>query len=165
MKKALFYSFLSIFILVTPGLASNKSVRQFHGEGQVLTVDPVYSQITIQHKAIKDFSGDRASEFYVSSPDLLKKIQKNDLVAFDLTDNKGDVKINKIAKTGVAIPKDDGLPLGQVVNDVLQGTGDVVKGVTEPIPPVHEAAKSATAVSDATGEAVEQTTPQVKNNF
>ena len=165
MKKVLLFSFISLLSIVLPATAAESKTRQFHGSGEVLTVDPVYSQITIQHKAIKDLSGDRDSEFFVESQDMLKGIEKGDLVEFDLTDTKGDVKINKIEKTGVAPPKSDGVPLGQAVHDVLEGTGNVVKGVTEPLPPAHEVAKGATSFTDATGDALKEGDPELKNKF
>ena len=165
MKKAAHYFLFFTFFISTIGHAAESASRQFHGSGEVISVDAVYSQVTIHHKAIKDFSGDRDSEFYVSSPDILKNIQKGDLVVFDLTDKKGDVKIEKIEKTGVAPPKDEGTPLGQAVHDVLKGTGNVVKGVTEPIPPVHEVAKGAASVTDATGDALKEDGTEVKNKF
>ena len=165
MKRASFYFLFLSFFISLPSHAAESQARQFHGSGEVITVDPVYSQVTIQHQAIKGFSGDRESEFFVQSPDMLKNIQKGDLVEFDLTDNKGDVKIEKIQKTGVAQPKNEGTPLGQAVQGVLEGTGNVVKTVTEPIAPVHEVAKGATSVTDAAGEALKDDAPEVKNKF
>ena len=165
MKKALIFSFILLFLFCRPLFAEDFKTHQFHGSGEVLTVDPVYSQITIEHAPIKDFSAGNDSEFFVQSPEMLKGIQKGDLVEFDITDNKGDVKIEKITKTGVAPPKSEGTPLGQAVHDVLQGTGDVVKGVTEPIAPVHEVAKGATTVTDATGDAFKESSPENKAKF
>ena len=165
MKKVLLFSFISFFSIVLPAHAAQSKMHQFHGTGGVLTVDPVYSQVTLRHKAIKDFSGDRDSEFFVKSPELLKGIEKGDLVEFDLTDTKGDVKIDKIQKTGVASPQSDTVPLGQAVHDVLQGTGNVVKGVTEPLPPAHEVARGATSITDATGDALKEGDSQLKTKF
>ena len=165
MKKVLLFSFISFLSIVLPATAAESKARQFHGTGEVLTVDPVYSQVTLRHKAIKDFSGDRDSEFFVKSADLLKSIEKGNLVEFDLTDTKGDVKIDKIQKTGVAPPKSEGVPLGQAVHDVLEDTGNVVKSVTEPLPPVHEVAKGATSVTDATGDALQEGDPELKSKF
>ena len=165
MKKALIYSILSLVLLSRPSFASDPQVKQFHGSGEVLSVDPVYSQISIEHAAIKDFPVGNDAEFFVESPDLLKGIQKGDLVEFDVTDTKGDVKINKIVKTGAALPKKETMPLGQAVSDVLHGTGNVVKDVTSSIPPVHEVAKGATQVTDASGDAVSDASPEVKNKF
>ena len=164
MKKAMFYSLFLILFIAWPAHGA-ETVRQFHGRGEVLSVDAVYSQVTIHHKAIKDFSGDRDSDLFVNSPDMLKNIQKGDLVEFDLTDTKGDVKISKIEKTGVAPPKSEGTPLGDVVHGVIQGTGNVVKGVTEPITPVHEVAKGATNVTDAAGDALKDKGSEVSNKF
>ena len=165
MKKVLIFSFISFFLFSQSSFAADAKVRQFHSTGEVLSVDPVYSRVTIEHAPVKDFPSGNDSEFFVESASLLKGIQKGDLVEFDLTDTKGDVKINKIVKTGVAAPKSDTLPLGRAVSDVLHGTGDVVKGVTAPIAPVHEVAKSATSVTDASGDAVSDASPEVKNKF
>ena len=165
MKKALIFSLISFLLFCHSSFAANSKVEQFHGSGEVLTVDPVYSQVTIRHDAIKDFAADSDTEFFVSSPELLKNIRTGDLVDFDFADNQGDVKINKIQKTGEASPKNDNMPLGQAVNDVLHGVGDVVKEVTQPIPPVHEVDKGATGVTDAGGDALTGASPEVKNKF
>ena len=165
MKKALIFSFISLFLFCQPSFAADPKTQQFHGSGEVVTVDPVYSQITIEHAPIKGFSAGNDSEFFVQSPEMLKGIQKGDLVEFDITENKGDVKIEKITKTGVAPPKSEGTPLGEAVHDVLQGTGDMVKGVTSPIAPVHEVAKGATSVTDATGDALKESGPENKAKF
>ena len=165
MKKVLLFFFISFLSIVLPLSAAESKIRQFHGSGEVLTVDPVYSQVTLRHKAIKDFSGDRASEFFVESQDMLKGIEKGDLVEFDLTDTKGDVKIDKIEKTGVAQSKSEDVPLGRAAHDVLEGAGNIVKGVTEPLPPAHEVAKGATSVTDATGDALQSGDPELKSRF
>ena len=164
MKKVLIFSFISLLSIV-PSARAAGAVRQFQGSGEVLTVDPVYSRLTIHHKAIKDFSGDADTEFFVKSQDILKDIQTGDLVDFDLTDNKGDVQIEKITKTGVAPPKKEGTPIGQVVHDVLAGTGDAVRTVTTPIAPAHEVAKKATSVTDATGDALQDAGTEAKAKF
>ena len=165
MKKVLIFAFISFFSLCQNSFADEPELREFHGSGEVLTVDPVYSQISIEHAAFKDFPAGNDTEFFVESADILKGIQKGDLVEFDVTDHKGDVKITKIQKIGIAPPKKDESTLGQAVSDVLHGTGDVVKGVTQPITPVHEVVKSATTVTDASGDAVSDASPEVKNKF
>ena len=165
MKNSLIFSFISLFLFCQPLFAADAKTREFHGSGEVLTVDPMYSQITIKHSAIKGFSSGDEAEFFVESAAFLKGIQKGDLVEFDVTDTKGDVKITKIEKTGVAMPKRDGSTLGQAVSDVLHGTGDVVRGVTTPIAPVHEVVKGATSFTDAGGDAVSDASPEVKSKF
>ena len=156
MKKTAVFTFISLF-LTSATLHAAKDVRHFQASGEVVTVDPVYSQITIEHPAIRDFSSGGQTQFYVSSADLLKGLAKRDLVDFEFTDNKGDVKIDKITKTGMAPPKQEGIPVGQAVQGVLQGTGEVVKTVTSPIPPVSEALGGAV---DSTASA---TDPKVKD--
>ena len=165
MKKVLIFTLISFFLFCQASFAANSKVRQFHGGGEVLTVDPVYSQVTIRHSAIKDLALDSETQFFVSSPVLLKGIRTGDLVEFDITDNKGEVIIEKIEKTGVAPPKNEGTALGQAVHDVLQGTGEVVRGVTEPLPPAHEVAKGVTSATDATGDALRDSAPEAKTKF
>ncbi len=165
MRKILIFSFISFFLFYYSSSSADSKVQQFQGNGEVLSVDPVYSQISIQHAAIKDFPSGNDSEFFVTSRDLLKGIQKGDLVEFEGTDNRGDVKIDKIKKTGVVPAKNDNIQLGQAVNDVLHGTGEVVKGVTQPIAPVHEVVKSATSITDTSGDALTDASPEIKNKF
>ena len=166
MKKTFFLLTLFSFLIAPALFAAEPQVRQFSGSGEVTSVDPLYSRITIQHHAIKDFAGDTETEFVVASADLLKKISKGDLVDFEFTDSKGDVKIDKITRTGQAAPKQEGIPVGKAVQDVLVGTGDVVKGVTQPITPVHEAANSTMdATTNATGSVLNDANPDVKRKF
>ena len=123
---------------------ASEAKRQFKGSGEVVSVDPVYSQITILHGAITGFDSEGETNFYVADTTVLKNVSKGDLVDFQLTDTKGDVKIDRLEKTGIASPKEDGVPLGQAVQDTLQGTGQVLKAVTSPLPPVSEAIGGAT---------------------
>ena len=164
MKNAIVFSVISFFLLVLPAHAAS-NVRDFHGSGEVITVDPVYSQVTIRHGAIKDFAGDTTTDFNVSSADMLKNIQKGDLVEFDFKDTKGDVKIEKITKTGVAEPENEGSPFGQTVQGVLQGTGDVVRGVTRPLPVANEVGNAVGDTTEATGDALKNTPTESKTKF
>ncbi len=82
------------------------STRHFEGYGEVLSVDPITSQITIQHRSIKGLEGSGDTQFYVSDAAMLKGIEKHDLVEFDLVEIKGDLKIEKLEKTGVALPRE-----------------------------------------------------------
>ena len=138
MKKATISLLFFLLLNVSYGHTA-ESARQFKGNGEVVTVDPVYSQITILHGAIKGFAQDSSTQFYVTDAAHLKNITKGDLVDFDLTDTKGDVKITKIMKTGVASPKENGIPIGQAVRETLQGTGQVLGAITSPLPPVSDA--------------------------
>ena len=148
MKKTALLAFLSFFL--TSSLYAADAVRHFKASGEVSTVDPVYSQVTIEHHAIRGLAGSGVTEFYVSEAALLKGISTGDLVDFEITDTKGDVKIGKITKTGVAPPKEEGLPIGEAVQQTLHGTGEVLKTVTSPLPPVSEAIGGAV---DATASA------------
>ena len=164
MRKAIVFSVISLLSLVLPAYAASKS-GDFHGNGEVITVDPVYSQVTIRHGAIKDLSGDATTDFYVASPDMLKNIQKGDLVDFDLKDDKGDVRIMKLTKTGVAEAESEGSPLGQTVQGVLQGTGDMVRGVTHPLPLASEVGNAVGDTTEATGDALKDTPTEAKTKF
>ena len=149
-------------LLVTNVAAQDK---RFEAQGEVTSVDPAVSRVTIQHKAIKGFSGDAETEFTVSDPALLAKIEKRDLVNFTVVDKRGDTRIEKIEKTGQAPPEEE-MTMGQVVQHVLVGTGEIAKGVTAPIPPAHEVMSGAVgATTDATGSVLDNVDTKVKNKF
>ncbi len=159
-------SVLFFLLLTTLYCHAANSSRQFSGKGEVITVDPVYSQITISHESIKGFAQEGEAEFYVTEAAILKGVTKGDLVDFELTDTKGDVKIDKIVKTGIAPPKDDGMPLGQALRDTLQGAGDVLGAVTAPIPPVSEAFHGAMAsTADVADPKIEDGKLKQKTSF
>ena len=163
MKKALFYFlFLSLFISI-PGHAADKT---YQGSGEVVTVDPLYSRITIETDAIKDYSAAGENEFVVSSPELLKDISRHDLVDFEIQEVRGEAKINKLTKTGVAPEEDEGTPIGKAVQEVLTGTGQVVKTVTTPITPVGAAIGNAVGdTTEATGNLVGDAKSDIKRKF
>lgn len=139
--------------------------KRFEGQGEVTSVDPAVSRVTIQHKAIKGFSGDAETEFTVSDPVFLAKIGKRDLVNFTVVDKRGDTRIEKIEKTGQAPPEEE-MTMGQVVQHVLVGTGEIAKGVTAPIPPAHEVMSGAVGTTtDATGSVLNSVDTKVKNKF
>ena len=166
MKNKPLYFAVSLFAAVcfvqTPSFAAAKRIE---AKGEVTSVDPVYSSVTIKHGAIKGFAGDGSSDFTVVSADLLKAINKSDLVDFTLVDEKGDVRIEKIVRTGQAVPeKEPGM--GKVVQDVLVGTGEVAKGITSPIEPAHQVVSGAVgATTDATGSLLNDADTQVKKKF
>ncbi len=151
-------SFLSTLVWAQP--------KHFEGKGQVTSVDPIYSHVTIKHGAIKGFSEPTETEFLVSSPDLLKKLEKRDLVDFQIVDNKGNVEIDKIVKTGQAPQENEDLTVGKVLQEALVGTGNVVKGVTAPLAPANEIVSGAVdGTTQATGSALEDIGPNTKNKF
>ncbi len=165
MKNVIISTLFFLLLSASYGRAAD-STRQFNGSGEVTSVDPVYSQITISHGAIKGFAQEGATEFYVADAASLKGVAKGDLVDFELTDTKGDVKINKVTKTGVAPQKEDGMPIGQAVRDTLQGTGEVLGAVTSPIPPVSEAFHGAmNSTADAADPKIENGELKQKARF
>ena len=145
--------------------ASFAAPKRTESEGEVLSVDPMYSRVTIKHGTIKGFAGDSETDFVVTSSDLLKPINKGDLVAFTLVDNKGDVRIEKITRTGQAVhEKEPGM--GKVVQDVLVGTGEVAKGITTPIEPAHQLVSGTVdAATGATGSLLSEADNKVKTKF
>ncbi len=164
MKKLFIFTFL--ITMFSPVLfAAEAQPKNYSAKGQVITVDPVYSQVTIHHGAIAGFSGEANTEFFAASGDMLKNIHTNDLVDFEFTDTKGDIKILKITKTGEALPEVE-KPLGTAVQEVLEGAGDVVKGVTEPIAPAHEVAGGVMdATTGATSNVLTDVSPEQKTKF
>jgi Cu/Ag efflux protein CusF len=164
MKKAVVFSVISLLSLAMPAHSASQD-RALRGTGEVITVDPVYSQVTIRHGAIKDYAGDATTEFYVTDASLLKNVQKGDLVDFSLKDEKGDVRIDKITKTGVAVFPATGSPLGETVQGVLHGTGEIVKSVTHPLPVAGEVGQALGDTTAATGDALRDVPTVGKTKF
>ncbi len=127
MKKTAVFAFLAFFLTLPPSHAF-EAVRQFKASGEVRTVNPVSSQVTIEHGTIKGLAGEGVTEFYVSDVAILKDIAKSDLVDFEITDTKGDVRITHITKTGVAPPREEGIPVGEALQQTFQGVGQAAKG-------------------------------------
>ena len=167
MKKALIFSFILVFLVsVSSSYAETSKSRDFQSHGEVVSVDPVYAQITIAHSAIKDFAGADETIFSVSDRELLKTVFKGDLVEFHIVDIKGDVHVDRLLKTGTASPKEGDFPLGRAVQGVLEGTGEVVKGVTTPIAPVHEVAAGALdTTTGATGAVLDDASTEKTAKF
>lgn len=155
MRKTVVFAFLAFFI--TSSCLAFENSRQFKASGEVRTVDPVYSQVTIEHGVIKGLAHDGVTEFYVTDAALLKGIETRDQVDFEITDNKGDVRITKITKTGVAPPREEGLPVGEALQQTFEGVGQAAATLTSPIPPVSE------AIGGATESAVGSTDPKIQD--
>ena len=164
MRKSLFYFlFLSFFIPLPSHAADSKT---FHGSGEVVTVDPLYSRITIDSGTIKGFSGGGKTEFVVDSQELLKGLSARDQVEFEILESNGEAKINKMTKTGTAPEKDPSTPLGKAVQEVLTGTGQAVKAVTTPITPVGAAVGEVVgSTTEATGNLLSEAKSDVKRDF
>ena len=156
MKKTAI-SVLFLLIFSASQCHAAERVRHFEGYGEVLSVDPISSQITIRHRAIKGLAGSGDTQFFVTDAAMLEGIEKHNLVELDLVETKGDLKVEKITKTGQALPQEDGIPLGQAVQDTLQGTGQVLKAVTSPLPAVSDAVSGA---ADSTADAAD---PKIKD--
>ena len=166
MKNKLLYFFVSLFAAVCFVQSSSfAAVKRIEAKGEVTSVDPVYSSLTIKHGVIKGFAGDGSTDFAVVSSDLLKSIHTGDLVDFTIVDDKGDVRVEKVIRTGQAVhEKEPGM--GRVVQDVLVGTGEVAKGITSPIEPAHQVVSGAVgATTDATGSLLDDADTQVKKKF
>ena len=84
---------------------------------------------------------------------------------FSIVDQNGDVRLSTITKTGVAEPEKEGR-MGQVVQDVLVGTGEVAKSITSPLPPAHEVVSGTVdATTGATGSLLSKADNKVKTKF
>ena len=164
MKKM--FLMLVLFLCAAGTFQAVAKPSQFESKGEVTSVDPLYSRVTIKHPAISGFSGDAETEFFVSSADLLKGISKGDLVDFTIVDEKGDTLIEKITRTGVAPVKDETLPLGRAVQGVLEATGEAAKTVSSPIAPAHEVVSGTVgATTGATDSVLHDASPDVKKKF
>lgn len=160
-------SLLTILFLFGAAAAVPAAESRFKSSGEVVSADPLYARVTIRHGAIKGFSGDAETEFAVASTDLLKGVRRRDLVEFEFTEEGGDARIDRLTRTGVAPPEEDPLPIGRAVQDVLEATGEVAKGLTSPVPPAHEVVSGTVgAATDATGSVLEDAKgPAVKKDF
>jgi Cu/Ag efflux protein CusF len=166
MKKQAALITLTALFLASYAFSADQAAKQFNGSGEVVSSDPVYSRVTIKHKPIQGFVGGVETEFVVASPAILKEINRHDLVDFSFEDSKGNIQITKITKTGITAPKNDSLPIGQAVQDVLVGTGHVAKVVTSPIPAVNEVVSGAVgATTDSTEPVLEDAKPEIKKSF
>lgn len=165
MKNRLFYIAVSLFATVCFVQSSSfAEVKRIEAKGEITSVDSVYRSVTIKHGAIKDFSGDGETAF-TADASLLKNINKHDLVDFTIMDDKGDVRLSTITKTGVAEPEVDP-KMGKIVQDVLVGTGEVAKGITTPIEPAHQLVSGTVdATTGATGSLLNEADNRVKTKF
>ena len=166
MKKAfIIASFLFSFLLFQT-LPAQAEVKRYQGVGEVVTVDPAYGRITINHNAIKGFSADEETDFSVTSPDLLRGLSRRDLVEFTIIEDKGDARVDGIKKYAVAPEKDDRLPIGKAVQGALESTAGAAKSVTTPIPAVHDVVGGTTdATTNATGAVLDDASNEVKTKF
>lgn len=140
--------------------------QTFDAKGEVVSADPLYGRVSIQHGAIKGFAGNEETEFVVKSKDLLNGLSKRDLVDFTIEENNGDAQIIRISKTGTAPPTDDRLPIGKIAQDVLVATGEVAKTVTMPIDPAHQVVSSTVgATTDVTGSVLKDAKDKVEQKF
>lgn len=152
MKKAIGLTVPFLLLLAAAAISAERPTR-FEGEGEIVTVDPAYGRVTIEHKAIKGFAGDDTSEFFVADASMLKGLGRRDTVKFTLIDQKGDVRVEKIEKTGVA-PEKKGeyLTMNDAVKGALHATGDVAGEITRPIEPIHEGTRAVTGATTDTAD-------------
>lgn len=156
-----------IAVILTQSICiAHAETKRYEGSGEVISADPLYSRVTIEHGPISGFSGGPETEFFVTSPAILKDISRRDLVNFVIVDQKGDARIEKIIKTGVAPEKEDGLQVGKAVQGALVSTGEAAKVIASPLPPAHEIVSGTVGVTtDATGSVLEEANPEVKQKF
>ena len=167
MKKPV--GLLVVFILMAcVSVFASESHKAYQGSGEVLSVEPLYSRITIRHGKIKGLSGGPESDFLSVSALLLKDVEKRDLVEFTLEEDRGDLRLVKITKIGQAQPKEESSEVDDALHGVLDATNRVAQGVTAPLPPAQRLVKGTLgAASDTTEGAVDvsEGNPQVKRKF
>jgi Cu/Ag efflux protein CusF len=165
MKKIHIAAVLFLCAMQAVSYADTSRQKTFQASGEVTGVSPMSSRISIKHDAIKGFSGAETTEFFVTSKSLVSHVATGDLVDFQIADNQGDVRIDKITRTGVAAPKENS-PLGRTVQGALESAGDAVNDVTKPIQPVNEIANSAMgATTKTTGGVLRDADTENKQQF
>lgn len=138
--------------------------RSIEATGEVLSVSPVYSRITIKHGLIPGYSESGETEFQAEPKEILSKISGGDLVQFTITETKGNSVITKIERTGVAVKEER--HLGQALQKTLEGAGDAATALVSPIAPAGEVVGAATtATTEATSSVLNQANPEVKQSF
>ncbi len=160
--------FLLIFLFSASSLfaADRSNAKRFTAQGEVVSVDPLYSRVTIQHDPIKGFPGGFETEFEVQSQALLKNISKSDEVLFEIEEVGGVAQIIKLERTGRSISHEDRMPLGRAAQGLLEGASSVVRTVTSPITPVNQITSAATdATTSATGAVLQDADSEVKAKF
>lgn len=163
MKNSFFLILAAAILVLHPQAV--QAAGTFEGEGVVESADPLYQRITIRHGGIKGFAGEGTTEFTVADASLIRNLSRRDLVKFTVNDQKNDTMITAIEKTGVEPPAEPS-KLGQIVHETLVVTGDVAKGITQPLPPAHEVVSGAVgATTDATGAVLDNAAPDSKSQF
>ena len=158
--------FSLVLCLSASAFAADPAVKTYEGEGEVMSADPVYSRVTISHDPIKGLPESGEVEYFTKTSEVLKGISRRDLVKFKIEESKGFAEVTELVKTGVAPEKKEGLPIGEAVQQVLEGTGEVAKTVVSPIEPAHEAVSGAVdTTTGATGEVLKDANPDVKKKF
>ncbi len=167
MKKMLVLALFFLVVFIASAFAAEQKNTRFEASGEVVSSDPLYGRVTIKHGAIKGLSGDAETEFFVTSPELLKAINKRDLVDFVIVDEKGETRIEKLTKTGQAPIREERSELGKALQGALVSTGEAAKTVSSPVMPVHEVVSGAVgATTDTTGAVLEDAEiPEVKRKF
>ena len=167
MKKTLLLLMVAFIGFANTVLFAAQNVKRFEGHGEVTSADPLYARVTIRHGLIKGFIGGEETEFFLASPDLLKGINKRDLVDFTIIEINGDARIEKIIKTGQAPPKEENKAVSKAVQDILVATGEAAKTVTSPITPAYEVVSGGVgATTDTTGAVLDNADlPETKKKF
>jgi Cu/Ag efflux protein CusF len=160
------FSSAVLFLLLFSSFSYAGESKTVKASGEVVTVDPLYSKITLETGAILGFSGGGKAEFEVASKELLSGLSARDIIEFEISGARGEAKITAIKKMGQAPVKDNSTAIGKVMQDVLTGTGEVVKTVTSPIPPVRDTLGEAVGTAtEGTGNLVSEAKSDLKRDF
>ncbi len=162
-KSVLTASLFSLFI----SFLCYAAVKNYDGEGEVLSVDPALRRVTLKHGVIQGYSGEGETEFTANDDKMLQGVSKRDFVHFTLRDENGNLELDQIVTLGEVEPESSGIQVGRAVRDVVTATGEAAKFVTSPIEPVHGAVESAMgATQEVTAATIDDATlPDTTRKF
>lgn len=103
-ERLIIYLKLLIIYLLMICTACNRgpsgAPQTYQATGQIVSIAPDRSTVTIQHEDIKGFMPAMTMSFPVKNPALLTGLETNDLVRFELTVTPEDSWVSRIEKTG-----------------------------------------------------------------
>ena len=80
------------------GPAAAVATTTYEGEGKVVSMNPKFPSIEIDHKEIKGLMEPMTMEFFVKDKSMLDGLKVGDLITFSIDNGVGGLVITKITK-------------------------------------------------------------------
>jgi len=82
----------------SPSPRPSAAVETFHGSGTVLSTNPKYPSVEVDHQEIVGLMPAMTMEFYVKDGSLLTGLNRGDKIEFTIENGVGGLKITEIKK-------------------------------------------------------------------